>query len=45
MLERPAKDKQSTLLGLFVSYKENEVLCLQTLGPFSQHVIFLVIYK
>ncbi len=28
-LERPARDKHSSLLSPFISYKENDVLCIQ----------------
>ncbi len=41
-MERLAKDKHSSLLGSFLSYKENEMLqiCLQ--GLYSQNLIFSV---
>ena len=29
MLENPAKNKRSSLLDPFVSYKDNNVLCMQ----------------
>jgi hypothetical protein len=32
-LERLARDKDSSLLGPFVSYEENEVLGIRTLEP------------
>ncbi len=31
-LKRFANDKHSSLFGPFISYKENEVLCIGTLG-------------
>ncbi len=38
------KDKHSSLLGSFVSYK-NEVLWIQHEGPFSKHFIFFLTYE
>ncbi len=36
---------QSSFFGPFVSYKENEVLWIQSQVPYSQHFIFFVTYK
>jgi hypothetical protein len=33
------------LLGLFVSYDENEVLWIRSLGFYSQHFIFFITYE
>jgi hypothetical protein len=44
-LERLACDKNSSLLGKFMSYKENEVLWMWILETYSQHFIFFVAYK
>ncbi len=44
-LERLTRDNHSSLLGSFLSYEENEVLWIQTLGTYSKHLIFFVIYK
>jgi hypothetical protein len=44
-LERLVWYKYSSLLGLFISYKENEVLWIWPLGPYSQHFIFIVTYE
>jgi hypothetical protein len=38
-LGRLARDKHS---GPFISYEENEVLWMRSLGPHSQHFIFIV---
>ncbi len=40
-LERLAKDKQTSILGPFVSYKEKEVWGIQLLGPYSQQFFFV----
>jgi hypothetical protein len=45
MLDMLVRDKWSSLLGPFVSYKENEVLWIQHKQPYSQHFIFYVTYK
>jgi hypothetical protein len=37
--------QQFSLLSLFVSYKENEVLLIQLFGPYSQHIIFFIAYE
>ncbi len=36
---------QSSLLGQFVGYKENEVLWILLQGPYSQHFIFFLTDK
>jgi hypothetical protein len=44
-LERLAMDKDSSLLGPFVSYRENYVLWIQLLGLYLQHFIFFLTYE
>jgi hypothetical protein len=47
-LESLASNKHSNLLGLlglFLSYDENEVLWIRSLGTYSQHFILFVTYK
>jgi len=44
-LETLVKDKKLYILDPFVSHKENEVLWLQSLGPFWQHFIFFATYE
>jgi hypothetical protein len=43
-MERIANDKHSSLLGLFVSYEENEALWIRPLGAYSQNFILFVTY-
>jgi hypothetical protein len=38
-IERLAKDNHDSLMGPFVSYKENELLWIWPLGSHSQHFI------
>jgi hypothetical protein len=38
-------DKHTSLLGAFVSYKENEVLCKKPMSQYSQHLIFFLTYE
>ncbi len=45
LTESPAKNKYSSLLGQFVTYKENKLLWIQPQGQYSQHFIFIVTYK
>jgi hypothetical protein len=45
MLEKLARGKYASLLGLFESYEENELFWLQHLGLYSQHFIFFVTYE
>ncbi len=44
MLERLAKDKHSSLLGLFVIYKENRIVNTPQ-WPYSQYFIFFITYE
>jgi hypothetical protein len=37
--KRFTRNKRSSLLGLVITYEENERLCIQPLGE-SQHLIF-----
>jgi hypothetical protein len=39
------RDKHSSLLDLFVSYKENKVLLIWSFMPYSQNFIFIVTYE
>jgi hypothetical protein len=44
----PGKTFQHSVMqqfSLFVSYKENEALVIQLLGPYSQHIIFFIVYE
>jgi hypothetical protein len=43
-LVRLARDKYSGLLGPFISYEENEVFYIWTMGSCSQHFIYFVTY-
>jgi hypothetical protein len=45
MLKRLAKLKYSNLFGQFVSYEENEVLCMLPEVMYSQHFIFFVTHE
>ncbi len=40
LVVKPCKDKHSILLGPIVSYKENELLWIQSLELYSQHFIY-----
>jgi hypothetical protein len=42
-LKKLALDK--SVLGPFLSYEENEVFWMQTLWPYSQHLIFFITYE
>ncbi len=42
---KPCKDKHSRLLGLSVSYKENEMLWIHYLELYLQHLILFITYK
>jgi hypothetical protein len=44
-LERPAKNKHSSLLGPLVSYEGKKVLWVQSLELYSRHFIFFRTYK
>ncbi len=44
-LERLTRDKHFSILGLLVSYEENEVLWIRTLELYLQHLIFFITYK
>jgi len=44
-LERIARDKHSSLLGQFLGYRENEMFWILSLGLYTQHFIFFVIYE
>ncbi len=44
-LETLTRDKQSNLLGQFLSYEKNEVLWIHTQGPCSQLFIFFITYE
>jgi hypothetical protein len=44
-IERLARDKYSTSLGLFLSYEETEVLGVCGQGLYSHHFIFFITYK
>jgi hypothetical protein len=43
--ESPTKEKHSSFVGEFVSYKGNKVLCIRPLGPYSQQIIFSITFK
>jgi hypothetical protein len=43
-LEKLARDKHYSFLGLFISCNENGILCIWDLGTYSQHFIFFVTY-
>jgi hypothetical protein len=45
ILERLANDEDPSLLDLFVSYEENEMLWKGPQGQYSQHFIFFVTYE
>jgi hypothetical protein len=44
-LKKFYKDKQPSLLGALMCYKEKEVLSIMPQGPYSQHYIFFVSYE
>ncbi len=44
-LEKFTRNKASSLLGQFLSYKENEVSWILPQGPYAQHFIFFVTYE
>jgi hypothetical protein len=44
-LEKFGSNKHYGLFGQFVSYKENEVLWIRPLGPYSQDFIFIVTFE
>ncbi len=44
-LERLARDKQSSLLGQFISYEENKVINMLLQVLYSQHLIFIITYE
>jgi hypothetical protein len=41
---RPTSNNHSSLLGLFVSYKEKKKISMQTVGPYSQHFTLFATY-
>ncbi len=44
-LERLTSNKHYNLMGLLLSYEENEVLWIRLQGPYSQHLIFFLMYE
>ncbi len=40
-----ARYKHSSLLGPFINYEENEVLCIQLQGLYSLHFIFFAMQE